>query len=557
MLDCLHIENIAVVELSDITFSDGFNVLTGETGAGKSIIIDSLNAVLGARTSKELIRNGCKTANVSAQFSKIGNDAKIALKEAGFSNDENGILIISRVMNLDGKNTFRINGAPTTAAVIREIGKYLVNIHGQHDNQSLLNPESHRVYIDKLAENNNFFNAYSAEFKNLLSIRKELKALEIDEVEKQRTLDILNYQINELEAADIREGEYDELKEKSRLAQNFEKNYKALSSANQLIKGDDADGILEMLRETLKKIEIVDTEKVKRLYSKFSEVFENLNDAASDLQDYIDNEINLDYDIEKIGDRMALLQGIMRKYGGTEKSAIEFLENAKHEFEKIKFSDERIKELEVLFEQSEQRLVLCGEKLTASRKTAAAKFEKDVTDSLKFLDMPNVRFEVDFKSGKYTKFGCDIIEFMISANAGEDLKPLNKIVSGGELSRTMLAIKSILAGRDEVGTLIFAEIDTGIRGHAATKVANKLKSVSKTKQVICVTHLAQIAAFSANHMLIEKNTRDGRTYTTVDSLDYNGRITELARIMTGTDLTKTMYDSAKELLDRSFNNENL
>ncbi len=557
MLDFLHIENIAVVEHSDISFLSGFNVLTGETGAGKSIIIDALNAVLGARTSKELIRQGCSTAAVSAQFSNIGEEATDAVLKAGYSISEEGTLILSRNMSIDGKTAFRINGAPTTAATLKEIGRHLVNIHGQHDNQSLLNPESHCSFLDKIADNGEQIKDYFEEFKTLLNIRKQLEELEMDEDEKQRKIDILSFQIDELEKAQIADGEFDELREKARLAQNFEKNYKALTAAATLLKGQESDGIIEMLMSLIQKLEATDTQKAKKLSEDFSAIYENLNDAASLLQDYIDNEVNLDYDIEKIGDRIDLIRTIMRKYGGSEAAALEFLQNSRNELQRINFSQEKIDELSVLLEQSEERLIKKASRLTETRKKAAECFERDVCDSLRFLDMPNVRFKVDIKSGKYTKNGCDAVEFLISANAGEDIKPLSKVASGGELSRVMLAIKSILADKDEVGTLIFDEIDTGISGHAATKVAVKLKRVAENRQVICVTHLAQIAAYAQNHMLIEKTARDNRTYTTVKSLEYNGRVLELARIMSGSIYTDTMLNSAKELLDRSFNDENL
>ncbi|MBQ0084544.1 MAG: DNA repair protein RecN [Clostridiales bacterium] len=557
MLNYLHIENIAVIELSDITFSTGFNVMTGETGAGKSIIIDSLNAVLGARTSRELIRNGCSFAKVSAEFSDIGADAENALAEAGFSKPEDGKLIIIRTLTDDGKSTFRVNGEPANASTVREISKYLLNIHGQHDNQSLLDPDKHCGFIDKLANNESIREEYLAEFKNLVSIRKELQLLEMDEDEKLRRIDLLNYQINELEGTDIKVGEYDDIKEKLRLAQNFEKNIKNLNNAVALLKGTEEAGICEKLNDAIKLVSSVNSEKLSKVFDKLSEISENLDDCAADLAFTVEKEFDTELDAAALQDRLDSIKSVMLKYGGTEKAALDYLSEAKADLDKIKFSDKKIEELETALDKSEKILIEKAAKLTESRKIAAAKFERDVCESLRFLDMPSVKFKVDFKPGKYTKNGCDVLEFMISANAGEDVKPLAKIASGGELSRVMLAIKSIIADKDEVRTMIFDEIDTGISGRAATKVAYKLRQVSKNRQVICVTHLAQIAAYAADHLLIEKTTQNNKTFTTVNSLDYNDRIEELARIMSGAQMTKAMFDSAKELLDRSTENENL
>ena len=557
MLDFLHIENIAVIELSDISFVGGFNVLTGETGAGKSIIIDSINAVLGARTSKELVRAGCKTACVSAQFSGIGDEAVSALENAGFSLDEEGKLILSRNITVDGKTSFRVNGVPANAATVREIGKYLINIHGQHDNQSLLNPEKHCTFIDKLADNQKIKDDYYAEFKRFLSIRKELSALQTDEEEKERKTELLKYQINELENADIKIGEHDKLKEQLKAAQNFEKNCKLLESADLLLRGNENPGICELLADAAKSVVGVNTVRTDKIAEKLTAIQNDLTDVSAELQNYIESELHTELNIEEIQNRLDLLHSLMLKYGGSEQSMLEFLSNAKLSLDNIVFAESREAQLEDELESAEKALIEKAEKLSESRKKAARIFSDNVCNALKFLDMPNIRFNVDFKKGKYGKNGCDAVEFLISANAGEELKPLSKIASGGELSRVMLAIKSILSDKDEVATLIFDEIDTGISGHAATKVAYKLRQLANNVQVICVTHLAQIAAYAQNHMLIEKNTNNGRTYTTVKQLDYNSRIAELARIMSGTEITENMFNSAKELLDRSMKNENL
>ncbi len=551
MLNYLHIENIAVIEKSDIYFTDGFNVFTGETGAGKSIIIDSINAVLGARTSKDLIRKGCNSACVSAEFSNVGDAALNELKQYGFSADENGNVIITRNMSADGRTVFRVNSAPATASTVKEIGKYLINIHGQHDNQSLLNPDKYCGFIDKIAENNDVLTAYSDEFKKFISIRKELKELQMDEDEKFRKIDLLKYQINELETANIQVGEYSTLREKLKLARDFEKTQRLLNNANTQLKGSENIGITEMLSNIYKDLSGIETSKIKQIAEKLGSVYEDLCDASAELDNYVNYEFSEQINPDEIGDRLDLIGSLMKKYGNTEEATLQFLDNAKNELDKITISEKRINELEILLEKSETELIKKAKILTETRKNACEKFSKDVTETLKYLDMPNVIFYATTEQTKYSKNGCDTVSFMISANIGEDAKPLYKVASGGELSRVMLAIKSILADKDDVETLIFDEIDSGISGRAALKVAEQLKKVSNNKQVICVTHLAQITAAAKTHLYIEKNNNENKTFTTVLSLDYNRRIEELARIMSGTEITENLFNSAKELLDRS------
>lgn len=551
MLNYLHIENIAVIEKSDIYFTDGFNVFTGETGAGKSIIIDSINAVLGARTSKDLIRKGCNSACVSAEFSNVGDTALNELKQYGFTADENGNVIITRNISADGKTVFRVNSAPATAATVKEIGKYLINIHGQHDNQSLLNPDKYCGFIDKIAENDAEISAYVDEFMTFMAIRKELKSLEMDEDQKLHKIDLLKYQINELETANIKIGEYSTLREKLKLARDFEKTQRILHNANILLKGNENIGVTETLSNIYKDLCCIETGKIKQIAEKLGSVYEDLCDASAELDNYVNYEFSQNINPDEIGDRLDLISTLMKKYGNTEEAMLQFLTNAKSELEKITISEERINELEVLLEKSEAELVKKAKNLTETRKKACEKFSKNVTETLKYLDMPNVVFHSVTEQTKYSKNGCDSVSFLISANIGEDAKPLYKVASGGELSRVMLAIKSILSDKDDVETLIFDEIDSGISGRAALKVAEQLKKVSNNKQVICVTHLAQIAAAAKNHLYIEKNNNENKTFTTVLSLDYNRRIEELARIMSGTEITNNLFNSAKELLDRS------
>lgn len=548
MLKFLHIENIAVIERSDIEFKSGFNVLTGETGAGKSILIDAINAVLGERVSKDLIRNGCENAVVSAVFGDLNNKTVEILNGYDISPDEDGNILITRKLSLNGKGYIKINNLPVTATNLRDIANNLINIHGQHDNQALLIPENHLSYIDAIANNSDYIERYYDEFKRLNSIRKELLSLEMDEDEKARKIDILKYQIAEIENAALRVGETDELKAKLKIADSYEATYKALSNAEFLLSGDDNnDGALTQLRNANKQLLTVEAISNEKLADAISLLEDFRSDIGSFLSDTGFSQLNSD----EINQRLDYISRVVLKYGGSEENAIQYLIKSQTELENITLSDKRIVELSNLLEESKQRLVFLAEELSQTRKTAAALFEAQVTDVLKELNMPNVEFAVDFKKGKYAKYGFDLVEFMISANAGENLKPLHKIASGGELSRVMLSIKSVLLDKDPVGSMIFDEIDTGISGYAADKVAKQLKIVSNDRQVICVTHLAQIAAYSNEHLLIEKTTDGGRTFTNVKSLSYEEKIREVARIMSGTDMTENLYNSAKELIDRS------
>ncbi len=550
MLNCLHIENIAVIENADISFSSGFNVLTGETGAGKSIIIDSLNAVLGARTSKELIRKGETTARVVAQFSNVGKNVLTLLENLGLPLDEDRV-IIQRVLSLSQTGGFRVNSQPVPAAVVKEIGNELINIHGQHDNQTLLNPEKHKIYIDRIAENEEIFNSYVEEFRNLNSIRKELEALDIDEEQKERRADLLKFQINEIKSASISVGEFEKLKEQLKAAKEFEKNSKSVNFLLSVLSGEESEGVIERLKTAHKLVSAVENPKVEKNTLKLSEIIEDLSDIEAEIRYFSENEMISPENTQKIEDRIDFLRTLMLKYSADENGLLEYLEKAENELSQITSQDELILNLEEKLEESTNTLIAKGNKLTESRIKAAKIFEKQVCEVLKYLDMPNVQFTVQIYKGKYTKFGADNIEFMISANAGEDVKPLAKIASGGELSRVMLAIKSVFSKADEIETLIFDEIDSGISGRAALKVAEQLKKVSNNKQVICVTHLAQIAAAANQHLFISKSVKDNRTFTEVSQLSNEERIDEIARIMSGTEITEKLYDSAKELLDRS------
>ncbi len=551
MIKSLHIENIAVIEKTDIDFTSGFNVLTGETGAGKSIIIDAINAVLGERTSKDLIRAGCDRAVVSALFGDLSDSEKSLLSENGFEPDSDGNLLITRILTLSG-GSIKINGRPATASILKEIGKNLINIHGQHDNQKLLSPDMYYSYLDMLAENNTQLQDYYNEFKHFNAIRRELNSQETDEGEKLRRKEILEYQVKELEDAAITLGETDELKRKIAIADNYEKTKSALSNAMFCLNGgESSDGAVSLVRNALNYIQSTNGGNFASLSERLTETLANLEELADETRNYVYNDEYGDLDADKLRERLDTIHRLMLKYGGSEEKMLDFLTDAKNQLDGILLSDKRIEELSSELDKSTERLISLGNALTATREKAAKSFSKQVCEILCGLDMPNVIFTVNVNRDRYTKHGCDAVEFLISTNAGETAKPLYKVASGGELSRIMLAIKSVLAEKDDVDTLIFDEIDTGISGRAADKVGLQLQKVSNNRQVICVTHLAQIAAYAENHLLIEKSVENNRTYTNVNSLNREKRIIEIARIMSGSEITENLYNSAKELLDRS------
>lgn len=549
MLSNLQIENIAVIKSASIDFENGFNVMTGETGAGKSIVIDSLNAILGERTSRELIRSGADSASVCAEFQNVGDNVKNELEKLGIEKDDT--LIVSRKLTPDGKNVCRINGMPATVSMLKALGVQLVNIHGQLDNQSLLSPETHCSFIDKLAGSGRELN----EFKDLYSLyikkENELKSLNTDVNEKNRRLDILNYQIEEIQKADIRPGEKDELTEKLGFLRNAEKVLDLLHTAYAALNGDgEMPGAADVAADAASKLL-----SAADYSSDFTETANGVNDAAMNLSAYTeelrDKIYSLDYDpneTERAEERLDVIYRLSQKYGDSEEDILAYLENAEKERDALSFSDERAEQLRAETEKAYNEALAAAKKLSEIRIEAGKKFSADVERELAFLDMPSVKFIVNDSVGELYENGIDNIEFLLSANAGEEPKPLSKIASGGELSRIMLAIKCVLSELDDIDTLIFDEIDSGVSGRAALKIAAKMKELSKTHQVICVTHLAQIAAFADEHKLISKEEKDGRTYTCIASLDYNGRKYELARIMGGLTVTQSILNSAEELL---------
>ena len=549
MLSNLQIENIAVIKSASIDFENGFNVMTGETGAGKSIVIDSLNAILGERTSRELIRSGADSASVCAEFQNVGDNVKNELEKLGIEKDDT--LIVSRKLTPDGKNVCRINGMPATVSMLKALGVQLVNIHGQLDNQSLLSPETHCSFIDKLAGSGREFDEFKELYSLYIKKENELKSLNTDVNEKNRRLDILNYQIEEIQKADIRPGEKDELTEKLGFLRNAEKVLDLLHTAYAALNGDgEMPGAADVAADAASKLL-----SAADYSSDFTETANGVNDAAMNLSAYTeelrDKIYSLDYDpneTERAEERLDVIYRLSQKYGDSEEDILAYLENAEKERDALSFSDERAEQLRAETEKAYNEALAAAKKLSEIRIEAGKKFSADVERELAFLDMPSVKFIVNDSVGELYENGIDNIEFLLSANAGEEPKPLSKIASGGELSRIMLAIKCVLSELDDIDTLIFDEIDSGVSGRAALKIAAKMKELSKTHQVICVTHLAQIAAFADEHKLISKEEKDGRTYTCIVSLDYNGRKYELARIMGGLTVTQSILNSAEELL---------
>lgn len=549
MLSNLQIENIAVIKSASIDFENGFNVMTGETGAGKSIVIDSLNAILGERTSRELIRSGADSASVCAEFQNVGDNVKNELEKLGIEKDDT--LIVSRKLTPDGKNVCRINGMPTTVSMLKALGVQLVNIHGQLDNQSLLSPETHCSFIDKLAGSGRELKEFKELYSLYIKKENELKSLNTDVNEKNRRLDILNYQIEEIQKADIRPGEKDELTEKLGFLRNAEKVLDLLHTAYAALNGDgEMPGAADVAADAASKLL-----SAADYSSDFTETANGVNDAAMNLSAYTeelrDKIYSLDYDpneTERAEERLDVIYRLSQKYGDSEEDILAYLDNAKKERDALSFSDERAEQLRAETEKAYSEALAAAKKLSEIRIEAGKKFSADVERELAFLDMPSVKFIVNDSVGELYENGIDNIEFLLSANAGEEPKPLSKIASGGELSRIMLAIKCVLSELDDIDTLIFDEIDSGVSGRAALKIAAKMKELSKTHQVICVTHLAQIAAFADEHKLISKEEKDGRTYTCIASLDYNGRKYELARIMGGLTVTQSILNSAEELL---------
>lgn len=554
MLSELQIQNIAVIKEAVLTFTDGFNVMTGETGAGKSIVIDAINAVLGCRISRELIRTGCDSAFVSALF--YTNNLRIAdmLQTLDVPAEEDGSVLIQRRMFADGRNSCKINGVTVTVSAIRQLARFLVSIHGQSDNQTLLSPEYHCGYIDSLAQNEALRARYKTAYDAYTDAKRRLSALNTDESEKQRRLDILNYQIAELEAAEITEGETAQLEERLNVLRNAERISELLQQSYAALNGAEGEGGASSL--AFSAADALD--RTAAFSAEFSEAASGVREAAYALSEYADTLRNAlysdDFDpaaADAIEERLDTLYTLRRKYGETEADMLAFLENAGQEREQIEMSDEIREELTAFVSKTKAEASEIAAALSDSRKKAADLFCENVRKELHFLDMPSVQFLVQNTPGELTENGTDNLEFLLSANAGEAPKPLAKIASGGELSRIMLAIKSVLAEKDEVETLIFDEVDTGVSGRAAQKIAIKLAELAKSHQILCVTHLAQLAAFADTHFRIEKTEHDGQTFTDVAALDDIGRKHELARILGGLTVTELQLQNAQEMLENA------
>ena len=551
MLSQLFIKNVAVIESASIDFENGFNVFTGETGAGKSILIDSINAVLGGRTSRDLVRTGEGKAVVSAVFTDISKEAEKILEELGYDIEDE--LMISREISTEGKSVCKVNMRPATAGVLKQLSSVLIDVHGQHDSAVLQNPELHISYIDSFGNTESELSEYRESYKKLKSVEREIKKIINDDSDKTARIDMLKFQIGEIEAAAIEEGEEEELLALSKRIKSAENVMELISETVSALDGNgENEGALEGLSSAIENCARLAEffPQYEGLSEKFKEMYYEFEEFANDVKDNAD-ELDFDPALQNRTERrLDQIFRLKRKYGGSVEEMFKYYNKAVLELENIGFSEERLEKLKKEREQLFSETAKLADILTKKRSEAAEAFEKAVSEELFYLNMPNVRFKVNFEETDFSESGKDNLEFYIATNVGEPLKPLTKIASGGELSRIMLSIKNVLADKDNVDTLIFDEVDTGISGSAAQKVGQKLKQVSKGRQIICVTHLAQVAAFADNHLLISKSTEDGKTFTSVESLEKEGRVNELARIMGG-NLTDALKKSAEELLELS------
>mgnify|MGYP001480179900 CR=1 FL=1 len=554
MLLLLHIENIAVIEESDIQFQPGFNALTGETGAGKSIVIDSLGAVLGGRTSRDLIRTGAERAFVSAEFSDVCAELP-ALKANGIQT-EDGVLLLQRELYPDGKNLCRVNGRPVTVAQLREIGGQLLNIHGQHEGQQLLDEEQHGIYLDRFGRTDAALSDYRVRYASLCALREQIRSLQMDEAERARRVDSLQFQIGELERAELQPGEEEELQARRNLLRNGEKYLSALQGADRCLNGgDDGDdpGAVAQLKEAENAIL-----PIQGLSAELGDLCQRLEQAQCEVYDLAEiiRDKRTEYDfspeeLDAVESRCDQLYRLKKKYGSSVEEMLAYLDRCRGELDAIETADDTILRLTRELDGARTALLEAGSVLTHARKAAADVLEKRIRKELQDLDMGRVRFSIDFSEKEPAGDGCDQIRFLMSANAGEDLRPIARIASGGELARIMLALKNVLAEQETIGTMVFDEVDTGVSGRAAQKVAEKLAQVSRHKQVLCVTHLPQLAAMADTHFSVEKDEKNGRTYTKVTRMSREERKAELARITGGSKVTDALLQSAGELLDEA------
>lgn len=548
MLELLHIENIAIIEAADIEFAPGFNALTGETGAGKSIVIDSLSAVLGQRTSRELIRTGAEKAFVSAAFSGMAPELT---EELGIQPEADGTLLLQREIQTDGKNVCRVNGRPVTVGQLRALGARLLNIHGQHDGQQLLDEEQHIVYLDSFGRVESLINTYAEKYKRFTDIRRQIGALQMDEAEKARRVDTLQYQIEELRRAKLTPGEEEELTARRGMLRNAEKFLDAVAGADYALNGDDSGGgALSALRQAQDALS-----GVRHLDDAFGQLYERLGEAYSEVYDIAatveDKRGELDVspgELDRVESRMDLLYRLKKKYGATVEDMLDYQARCEAELAQIEDAGDTLVRLEQALSKAEKAARQAAQALSDARKAAADRLTAQILTELQQLDMGKIRFVVNFAEKPLDSDGMDTVRFLMSANVGEELRPIHKIASGGELARIMLAMKNVLSEQDHVGTMVFDEVDTGVSGRAAQKVAEKMARISRRKQVLCVTHLPQLAAMADTHFSVEKGERGGRTYTEVRRLDREQRRRELARLTGGSHVSQTMLDGAEELL---------
>ena len=552
MLSLLHIENIALIQSADIRFEPGYNVLTGETGAGKSIVIDSIGAVLGERTSRELIRTGAKSALVTAVFTQV--PPLPWLEENGIALHD-GEVLLQREIQGDGRNVCRVDGRLVTVAQLRELGRQLLNIHGQHDGQQLLDPASHLGYLDRCGGHTELLENYRTAYQAWNGLRKQIAALEMDEAERSRRVDTLNFQIRELERAQLRAGEDEELDQRRTLLRSAGKLMDALQAAEYALCGDDeGGGVCSLLADAEGELDSVSqfSTPLEELARQVSELRSAADDAADTLRDLTREMEFSPGELDEVESRLDVLYRLKKKYGATVEEMLQYLDRCRRELDEIQYADDTIARLTKELDKARKEADRAAQALSQQRRKAAEKLEKRVQEELRQLDMPKVRFQVEFapieNQWGLDETGMDQVQFLMSANVGEALKPIQKVASGGELARIMLALKNVLAQDDEIGTLVFDEVDTGVSGRAAQKVAEKMAQVARHKQVLCVTHLPQLAAMADTHFSVSKGEREGRTYTNLERLDRKQRREELARLIGGAAVTPALLESAEELL---------
>ena len=549
MLSCLQIENVAVIQKAEVHFQPGLNVLTGETGAGKSILIDSINAILGNRTSKDLVRTGASKAVIRASFAQIPDVVLDKLEAAGY--ERSAELLLSREITAEGKSSCRINGMPTTAAVLRELCGGLININGQHDSVGLLNPAHHLSILDDYAQNAKLYQEYYVLYRSLVNVKKELDAMITDEAEKQRRIDLLSYQVQEIEEAGLTAGEEQTLEARRKVLANASTIRDRVAKAHALLSGDDdTPGAVDLLGEASNAMDTAAQldESLSGVSGTLMDLYYSAKDAAAELIDRLDAYDTNDAELDEIEQRLDLLYRLKRKYGDTVEDIIAFGQKAREELEQIQFSEQRHDQLQA------EKLRLYGlarekaEALTQTRLKAFDELNARITDTLQFLNMPGVRMTLHHARGPLASHGQDSVEFYISTNPGEAPKPLARIASGGELSRITLAIKNALADRDAVPTVIYDEIDSGVSGKAAGRIGEVLRQSAQGHQILCITHTAQIAALADCHLLIQKNVTNDRTYTEIHPLDTEGRVEALARLISGDHVTELSRANAREML---------